>query len=85
MIPTTVVALDRAPSVVFFKCYRCAEPTMSITPFGVYCQGCGLRSFTDHTEERIQGVCGNGHPELVQSTSSRIRCLVCSHSGGYAQ
>lgn len=77
---------SRAPQAVFFACYRCAQPTMSVTPFGVYCQGCSLRAFTDHAEKRLAGVaCAMGHPELVQNSAGRIRCLVCCLSGGYAQ
>ena len=73
------------PRAVFFKCYRCTQPTMSVTVFGVYCQGCGLRSFTDHTEARIVGACAVGHEELVAGSSGSLRCLVCSLNKGYAQ
>jgi ribosomal protein L37E len=73
------------PRAVFFRCYRCAEPTMSITAHGVYCRGCGLQAFTDHTEVRVTGVCGIGHGEMVRNSIGALRCLVCSSNGEYAQ
>lgn len=69
------------PQAVFFRCYKCTEWTMSITVFGVYCQGCGLRSFTEANEIRIAGACSSGHSELAQSRHG-TRCLVCSVMGG---
>lgn len=70
-IPTT------HPSTVFFICYRCSEWTMRVTPFGVYCRGCGMNAFTSPGEVRIEGACETGHHELVES-KHRSRCLVCS-------
>lgn len=70
-------------SAIFFHCYKCSEPTMSLTPFGVYCQGCGLRSFTDAGEARATGTCSLGHRELARHSSGALRCLVCSVTGGY--
>lgn len=62
---------------VFFVCYRCDQRSMLITPFGLYCGGCGLRSFADPGEDRLIGQeCSNGHRELVQG-SKGIRCLAC--------
>jgi hypothetical protein len=69
------------PTTVFFRCYRCSEWTMSVTPFGVYCQGCGLQAFAGSGEARVDGECASGHSELVESHYG-VRCLVCSTMGG---
>lgn len=68
------------PQSVFFKCYKCSEWTMSVTPFGAYCQGCGLRTFAGPGEVRAAGECASGHSELVESKHG-ARCLVCSTMG----
>ena len=64
----------------FFKCYRCAEWLMAISPYGIHCQGCQLRSFVGPGERRIVRECEAGHPEMV-TTSTAARCLVCVAMG----
>lgn len=71
-----------SPLAVFFPCYKCSEPTMSLSQIGFYCQGCGLRSFTGVGEWRTAGSCSGGHSELVKKTNGSTRCLVCSALGG---
>lgn len=79
-----IAAITAAPTsgATFFACYRCSQPTMSLSPIGLYCQGCGLRSFTGVGEWRTTGQCASGHPELAKRTSGATRCLVCSAMGG---
>jgi hypothetical protein len=71
-----------SPSATFFACYKCSQPTMSLSPIGLYCQGCGLRSFTGSGEQRTAGQCASGHSELAKRSSGATRCLVCSAMGG---